>query len=204
MAPSLIDRARHGWWSVLVAPLPLVVWNILWVTMSTPPDTVRRTVSIIVGGIAGALILLAATEMLKHPASAQPSSNGNRELLMTQSSSQPPSITQGPGSITTFGQSGGSNVIYNGPRLAEIGPDAIPFIKTKIPEGSKILILKNSNDSPSAEMEQRLAKLLMDNGYNVAGSGIGIGGQYFKGISVGDTPGVEDMYTITIGDPRAD
>jgi hypothetical protein len=74
VAPAIIDRSpKRGWWSIILAVLPLVIWDLLWVQMSNPPDNVRRIASILIGSIAGGAILFAATEMMKRPANAQSS-----------------------------------------------------------------------------------------------------------------------------------
>jgi hypothetical protein len=73
VAPSAINRApKLGWWLVVLAPLPLVIWDLLWVIMGNPPEHIRRALSLTIGALAGAVMLLGATEMLKRPANAQP------------------------------------------------------------------------------------------------------------------------------------
>jgi hypothetical protein len=205
MAPTLIDRSPRGaWWCIILAPAPLIAWNIAWVVMSNPPDNIRRTATVVIGAVAGALILLGVTELLRRPADAQQRPQPkSTEILMSQSSDLSPPVNTGPESIVTFGQSGGVNTVYNGERLADLGSDALLFVKTKIPEGSKIIMLRNVNDSPTAEMEKRLTKLLVDGGYKMGGSGFTVGGQYFKGIQVNEKPNANGEYTIVIGDPRA-
>lgn len=71
-APTAFARdAKFGWWTVTLSPIPLVVWNILWVIMANPSDGARRPITLVIGGLAGALILLGITEILKKPAATQ-------------------------------------------------------------------------------------------------------------------------------------
>lgn len=111
VAPAIIDRSpKRGWWSIILAVLPLVIWDLLWVQMSNPPDNVRRIASILIGSIAGGAILFAATEMMKRPANAQ-SSPAERPT--------PPSIgqhNQGPGQ--QFNAPGGQ--IYVNPPISQL------------------------------------------------------------------------------------
>jgi hypothetical protein len=72
IAPTIIDRApRLGWWCVILSAFPLVVWDVLWVAMTNPPDHLRRSISITIGALAGAAILYGVTELLRAPANAQ-------------------------------------------------------------------------------------------------------------------------------------
>jgi hypothetical protein len=77
IAPSLIDRApRLGWWCVILSPLPLIIWDVMWILMANPPDSWRRSISLIIGALAGAVILYGVSELLRSPASAQSPSSG--------------------------------------------------------------------------------------------------------------------------------
>jgi hypothetical protein len=72
VAPTIIDRTPQlGWWCVILAPAPLVVWNIMWIFMTNPPVNLSRTVSIVIGAIAGAVILFGTNEFLRTSAKAQ-------------------------------------------------------------------------------------------------------------------------------------
>jgi hypothetical protein len=93
-APGIIDRsAKWGWWLVVVSPLPLLVWNILWVSMTNPPDGTRRSISLVVGAIAGGVILLGVTELLRAQPQQSPSGNGASMSEPSGPASQPPSIS---------------------------------------------------------------------------------------------------------------
>lgn len=137
-ATSIIDRSpRRGWWSIILAPLPLVIWDILWVVMSNPPDNVRRGVAVVIGAITGAAILFGANEMLKRPAGAQ--------TPQATTPTAPPSINapnnQG---IVTQGQTGGQNIINQAPPPAVLPTGESDWIN--VPEGvRKDIALKMQN-----------------------------------------------------------
>jgi hypothetical protein len=72
IAPVAAARdAKSGWRITILSPIPLVIWNILWVIMANPSDGARRPITLVIGGLAGALIMLGVTEMIKKPAVAQ-------------------------------------------------------------------------------------------------------------------------------------
>ena len=120
VAPSVIDRApKLGWWLVVVAPLPLVIWDILWVIMVNPPDNTRRALSLIIGALAGAVMLFGVTEMLKRPASAQTVTPGQPSVSGNGNTNAPNNsgiiAPNSPGSIITQGQHG-DNYLNKDPR----------------------------------------------------------------------------------------
>ncbi len=87
VAPGIIDRTpKFGWWLLTLSPLPLVVWNILWFIMADPPDGTRRSITLAIGAIAGAVILLGVSELLH----GQPSSKSDGPMSTKPTS--PPSI----------------------------------------------------------------------------------------------------------------
>ena len=139
MAPTLIDRSPRGaWWCIILAPAPLIAWNIAWVVMSNPPDNIRRTATVVIGAVAGALILLGVTELLRRPADAQQRPQPkSTEILMSQSSDLSPPVNTGPESIVTFGQSGGVNTVYNGETPCGSWVGCAPICKNKNSGGLK-------------------------------------------------------------------
>lgn len=120
--------------------------------------------------------------------------------LLLRYAQSAPAITNNQG-IVTFGQTGGTNTVFNGDRLARVTDETVAQIKEHLPLHAKVVIIKMMNDGPSAQMEETFHKILIDNGYEVVGSGIGLGG-YFKGFAISPKPDANGIYTLTIGDPR--
>jgi len=187
----------------MLGMVPLLAMDIAWVSVTVEHLGMRLVVSGLIGAFAGAFLLIAATESLRSlvtgaeagpsPAAPAPAHTSDTKLAQTPL----PGTNSG---IITFGQSGGSNTVYNGERLATIGPETVAKIKDHIPAGSTVTIIKMMNDAPSSQMEQQFKTILLDNGYKIGGSGIGLGGDYFKGYSIHSNP--TGTYTITLGDPR--
>ena len=115
----------------------------------------------------------------------------------------PPNVTGG-NNIMTWGQSGGINNlnVFNGEKLAAITTDTREQIRQRITSGAGVIIVNQSNDSASLQMEAQMRQALSEMGYKDGGSGIGIGGEYFRGFSV-NGPRPDGLYTLIIGDPRA-
>ncbi len=69
MIPFLVPQRA---WALVIAPLPLVAWVLMWSLMQSPPDQYRRPLAILIGAVAGGLIMYGATELLHgKPAKAQ-------------------------------------------------------------------------------------------------------------------------------------
>jgi hypothetical protein len=118
VAPSILERSpQRGWWCLILTPLPLVIWNIMWVIMSNPPDTMRRATSIVIGAIAGALILLAATELMKQPSNSQ---SLPLKPVNAPGSASPQVNVTGGGNVTSVDQRGGiTSKSYSGPPIKD-------------------------------------------------------------------------------------
>lgn len=123
VVPAYIDHPSSlGWWLFVLSPVPLVIWDIAWVLVANPPDTVRRIISTVIGALAGAVMLFGVTEMLKHPASAQPPNNQSGGTSSGSTTSVPDNkgivapdnkgiIAPDNKGIITQGQTGGENKI---------------------------------------------------------------------------------------------
>jgi len=160
--PMLLDRSsKLGMWCIISAPLPLVVWDLMWVVMANPPDSWRRILSILIGAIAGAAILFGASEMW-HNAQAQPSptTQGSSTLTNDQSPS-------GASGNFNFGQQGGNNyqvyVNQNQGKL-QFTDDVANQLLSAIPKDKPLTVLAVGSQSDIA-VGQQILEFLHSNGY---------------------------------------
>lgn len=126
------------------------------------------------------------------------------EEPVSQDKKDTPSMSiTGSGNITTFGQSGGTNIINNGPRYGVIGPDTIAGIKREIPAGSKVMVGRVGGAEATYDRAATLHALLKAAGYQVGDMPSDLlGGPAVKGLKLQKNG--ENDYLILVGDMRID
>jgi len=147
IAPSIIDRApQRGWWLVVLAPVPIILWNILWIIMANPPDNIRRTLSVIIGAIAGAVILLGATEIMKGPAKAQlPPDKGSNITESGPSTTGSTLNAPNNSGIVTQGQHG-NNYMNKDPRSWGFTQEQWVTFRDSLPPSSQHFVVSTRLD----------------------------------------------------------
>jgi hypothetical protein len=183
---------REMWGAAGIGLLPAAIFWLF--VVSAEPDMLKRTMWLIpVGALVGACLFAYAGYVvsdIRSAKGAQPSPKQEGSL-----------VAQGP-TINTWNQSGGQNTINMGPRYAEIGQQTIDGIKSKIPAGSHVEVLRGMQDPASSEMAQKISMLVKELGYDVhpyVGDALGLGS--FKGMRI---LGENRNYQIVVGDTRAD
>ncbi|HVC60860.1 MAG TPA: hypothetical protein VND19_10930 [Acetobacteraceae bacterium] len=109
---KVTDAPRAAWWGLLLSVMPLIAWDIAWAIMAHPSDGWRRVISLAIGAIVGAIVLLCVTELVHEHAIAKPPP---ASLSPSQSSippgggtSQPPAAPNGASGNFNFDQRGGA------------------------------------------------------------------------------------------------
>jgi hypothetical protein len=166
-------RYPAAWIWFMLTPTPLTAWTLVWAIMGSPPDGWRRAISILVGAVAGAAILLGATERWHGRVQAQPPTNqpgGN----MTNGSDQRPS----PGASGNFNinQQGGNSYqtyINQAPEKLRFTDALGAELLTKIPKDKPISVVATGSAS-DLSVGQQIYNFLITNGYQVPLTTVGV------------------------------
>jgi hypothetical protein len=170
------QRYSTAWALLILASVPLAVWTFTWTIMASPPDGWRRTFSVLIGAIVGAVVTLGSTELLRGPAKAQSPTPSVQEIPMSNDKSPFQSFS-GSGNFSINQQGGSINQTY----INQV-PEKLKFtaalgseLLTKIGKEKPVKIMAVGSSSDRNVGEQ-IGKFLHENGYVVTVMSIGVMG----------------------------
>jgi hypothetical protein len=164
--------------------------GLLWVSLEGEGVLQQRIVLGVLGALAGTSVLISLGEWIR------PTSIAKAEpIQMVQNNLPPPNVTLGPGSIFSYGQTGGiaAGTLNVGPIPRMLNQPRMEALKKQIlselPKDKPITVMAVMGDSEAINFASQIHAFLKDNGFPLSeqnGISQGVFSVSVKGLNVRD------------------